>query len=74
MYDHDFECEICENLKHLIEKDSKVSEPKIQESEDIISKLAKEIDECVKDKEDLKKEAKQSKTEASILLVMNKKN
>ena len=73
MYDHYFECEICENLKHLIEKDYKLSEPKIQESEDIISKMATERDELIKDIEGLKKEAKQSKTEASILVVKNKK-
>ena len=39
MYDHYFDHEICENLKQLIEKDSKLGEPKVKESEDIIAKL-----------------------------------
>ena len=62
MYDHYFECGICENLKHLIDKNSKLSEPKVRECEDIISKMAREIDELKKDKENLKKEGKQSKS------------
>ena len=49
MYDHYFECGICENLKHLIDTESKLSEPKIKECEDIISKMAKEIDELKKE-------------------------
>ena len=53
MYDHYFECEIFENMKYLLEKESKLNEQKIQESKDIIAKMAKEIDELKRDKEDL---------------------
>ena len=56
MYDHYSDCESCGNLVYLINKETEKSGIQTKEKDDIIAKMAKEIDELRKESESLAKE------------------
>ena len=43
-YDHFFDCKICANLKHVIELEAKNTNEKLDEKDEAIERLAKEIE------------------------------
>jgi DNA repair exonuclease SbcCD ATPase subunit len=72
-YEHTFDCEVCENLKYLINKESENIEEKMKKKDEAIAKMADEILNLKKDNKYLEKELKTSKGVNDRLLVENRK-
>ena len=72
-YDHIFDCEICENMKYLVEKEAKHNEESLRKKDDVIQKMMKEIQNLKKDKDVLEKQVNSSHQENMKLHVEMKK-
>ena len=55
-FNHSFECKNCENLKHLIEKQDIKHAEKVEEKDEALAKMTREISELKKDNLKLKED------------------
>ena len=72
MYDHYVDCESCEELNYFIKQETEKSEAKINEKEDIIAKMAKEIDALKKKNDDIAKIVESKDKKALTVIKENK--
>ena len=68
-YDHFFDCESCENLKYMIQKEEQLADKRLKEKDEAIALMASEIQNLKKDKVILEKKVKVSRNENEKLLV-----
>ena len=73
-YDHVYDCEMCDNLVYLVEKEVKQGEESSKMKDELIAKMTKEIQDLKKDKDSLEKKVNASDTKNKKLLAEMKKS